>query len=348
MSPSDRLRALPRLALAVAAVAALSAATAPRAEAQTVVVKMATLVPEGSAWHTILKEMGEKWKTASGGRVTLRLYPGSVAGDDPDVVRKIRLGTLHAALLTSAGIGEIDRSLYALQIPLLYRSTDELDYVLEKMTPRMAAALEAKGFVLLNWADGGWVRFFTQKPVATPDDLKGQKLFTWQGSSETVEIWKAAGFNPVPLPSTEITTALQTGLVTAVPAPPQAAVLLQWFTHARHMTDLRWAFLLGGSIISKATWDRIPADVRPALLEAAREAGRRLRQEIRAADARDVEAMKKRGLTVVPVDAKAEALWRAAAEAAYPKVRGALVPPDAFDEAKRLRDEFRKGAPRAQ
>jgi TRAP-type C4-dicarboxylate transport system substrate-binding protein len=326
------------------AAAALLAAVATPASAQPVLIRMATIVPDGSAWHLILKEMGEKWKTASGGRVILRLFPGGVQGDDPIVVSKMRLGTLDAGLLTSVGIGQIDRGVYALQIPMMYASYEELDYVLDHMNARLEQRLADKGFVLLNWADGGRVYFFTKQPVLRPDDLKALKIFTWQGDSDDTEVWQAAGFNPVPLPSTEVTTALQTGLVTAMPAPPQAAVVLQWYQHARNMTDIKWLFLLGGSLIKKSTWDRIPADAQPAIREAAREAGRRLRQEIRGAEARDIEAMRKRGLNVVHVDEKTEALWRTAAESAYGRVRGPVVPAESFDEAKRLRDEFRQRA----
>ena len=312
------------------------------AEAQTVVVKMATLVPDGSSWHQILKETAEKWRTLSGGRVVVRLYPGGVAGDDPDVVRKMRLGTLNAGVLTSVGVAEIDKSVYALGIPMMYASYEEVYHVLEKMRPGLEARLETKGFVVLNWADGGWVRFFSQKPVATPDDLRALKLFSWAGDNDSVEIWRAAGFNPVPLPSTEIATALQTGLVNALGAPPQVAVITQYYNHARNMTDLQWQLLLGATIISKATWEKIPADLRPALLEAAREGGRRLQEEIRNSGDKDVEAMKKRGLNVVAVDAKAREAWRKTAESMYPRIRGSIVPADAFDEALRYRDEYRK------
>lgn len=326
----------------ILAVAALLGAAAPPASAQNVVVKMATIVPVGSTWHQILLEMGEKWKTSSGGRVTLRIYPGSVSGDDPDVVRKMRLKTLNAALLTSAGIGEIDRTVFALQIPMMYSSAEELDYVLDKMTPRLEQAMLAKGFVVLNWADGGWVHFFSQKPAAVPDELKAQKLFTWAGDSTSVDLWRSAGFNPVPLPSTEIATALQTGLVQALGCPPQVAVISQYYTHARNMTSVPWQLLLGATLIKKTAWEKIPADLRPALLQAARESGAKLQAEIRASGERDVEAMKKRGLNVVPVDARQRELWKKTAEGLYPKIRGTVVPADAFDEAMRYRDEYRK------
>lgn len=306
-----------------------------------VLVKMATLAPDGSTYHLILKEMAEKWKTATNGRVTVRLYPGSVAGDDTDVVRKMRLGSLNAGLLTSAGVAAVDRSVMALQVPMLYASYEEVDHVLSVYGPKLEAALAAKGFVVLNWADAGWVRFFTKSPVRTPDDLKPLKLFAWGNDTDYIEIWKDAGFNPVPLPSTEISTALQTGLVAALPTTPQAAVLLQWYQHAKNMTDVKWALLLGATLISKSTWDKVSPEDQKAIRAAAAEAGARLRAESRASEERDVAAMRKRGLNVVTVDADALARWRTAAEAAYPKARGKVVPEAAFDEARRILADYR-------
>lgn len=320
-----------------------SLAAAPPALAQApLVVRTATLVPDGSSWYLILKELGEKWKAVSGGRVTVRLFPGGVAGDDPDVVRKMRLGTLNAGVLTSVGVAEIDRSVYALGVPLMYDSSEEVYYVLEKMRPQLEAGIEAKGFVVLNWADVGWVHFFTQKPVAVPDDLRALKLFTWAGDADSVSVWRSAGFNPVPLPATEIATALQTGLVNALGSPPQVAVISQFFNNAKNMTDLRWQVLLGATLITKSTWDKIPADVRPALLEASREAGRRLQKEVKDAEQKDVDAMKKRGLNVIAVSARQRAEWQKLTEKLYPSIRGRIVPADAFDEALRFRDEYRK------
>jgi len=334
-----RLNGLRTAALAIVVLSLPGLAEAASAQ---VLVKMATLVPDGSSWHLILKETADTWKTLSAGRVNVRLYAGGVAGDDPDVVRKMRLGTLNAGVLTSVGLAEIDDSVYALGVPLMYDSYEEVYHVLEKMRPTLEAKLEAKGFVVLNWADGGWVHFFTQQPVATPDDLKKLKLFSWAGDAEAVDIWKSAGFNPVPLPATEIATALQTGLVTALPSPPQVAVISQYYNNAKNMTDLRWQLLLGATVIAKATWEKIPPDVRPLLLEAARVDGARLQAEIRRSGDRDVGAMKKRGLNVVPVDARARALWLETAQSLYPRIRGKIVPAEAFDMALRFRDEYRK------
>jgi TRAP-type C4-dicarboxylate transport system substrate-binding protein len=317
-------------------------AVASGAGARTIVVKMATLVPQGSDWYTTLQEMGQKWQAASGGQVKLVLYPGGVAGDDSDVVRKIRLGILEAGVLSSVGLADIDRAIFALELPMAYDNYDEFNAVLDKMTPQLNEIYAEKGFIILAWADAGWVHFFTKAPVRVPDDLKSLKLLTWSGDDYATELWRSSGFKPVPLPSTEISTALQTGLVSALPTTSQAAVLLQWYTSARYMTDVNWAVLLGAIVVSKKTWERIPADLRPALLKAAQEAGAQSRAETRESAVKDVDAMEKHGLTVIHLDAAEVEAWRRAAEGAYPSLRGGYVPAAAFDEALKLRDEYRK------
>jgi TRAP-type transport system periplasmic protein len=323
----------------VLAVAGMSAAPA---AAQTITVKMATMVPEGTSWHLVLKEVADQWKKISNGRVNLVIFAGGVAGDDTDVVRKMRMGTIQAAVLTAVGVAEVEKSVYALEVPMMYASYDEVYDVLGRMKPRLESSMDKKGFVVLNWADAGWLRFFTKNPVRTPDELKQQKLFQWAGDNDSLEIMKGAGFNVVPLPATELATGLQTGLVNAVSTTPQVAVLTQYYNYAKNMTDMPWALLLGGTVIKKDVWDRIPADLHAPLLKAMQDAGARLQADVRKGGDRDVEAMKKRGLTVVPVDARTRETWVKTVEATYPKVRGKIVPADAFDEAMKYRDEYRK------
>jgi TRAP-type C4-dicarboxylate transport system substrate-binding protein len=178
--------------------------------------------------------------------------------------------------------------------------------------------------------------------VATPDDLKKLKLFSWAGDAKTIDIWKGLGFNPIPAPSTDLMAGLKRGTFEAFGMPPQIAMISRYYESAKFMTDMKWGLLLGATVIKKDTWEKIPADLRPALLQAAREAGEKLQTEIRKSGDRDVQAMAKVGLTVVPVDAKTRDAWRKLAESAYPKIRGEFVPADAFDEALRLRDEYRK------
>jgi len=338
-----RVRSGARRLLAVVLVSAAGAA-APAAAAPELLIKMGTSAPEGSSWHQIIKEMGEKWKQAPGGGVTLRIYPGGVLGDEPDLVRKMRIGQIQAAALTAVGLSNIDPSVAALQIPMMFRSYEELDFVRERLRPMLEKRLEEKDFVVLNWGDAGWVMFFAKERFSSPDDLKRMKLFVWAGDNDAVEIWKASGFHPVPLATTDILPGLQSGLINAFDTTPLLALASQWFGLAPYMLDLKWAPLVGATVVTRKAWERVPAEARPFLLKTAAEAGERLRSDIRAANDQAIEAMKKRGLTIVPLTPQAEAAWRKVAEAAYPKIRGPIVPAGMFDEVQRLRDESRARA----
>jgi TRAP-type transport system periplasmic protein len=187
-------------ALIIAAVVSLVPAPA----AAQVTIRMAAMMPANSAWGLILKGMAADWNKVSGGKVTLRLYLDARRGDDQNVVGDMRTGALDGAVLTSAGVAEFDRAVYAVSIPMAYDSYEEVYAVLDKIRPKLEASLEKQGFIALNWMDAGWIHFFTKKPVAVPDDLKKLVLFQWQGDPRSMAIWQAAGFNPRADPASEL------------------------------------------------------------------------------------------------------------------------------------------------
>ncbi len=326
------------LVMTVAALALLAAVAKPGA-AET--IKLGTLAPKGSPWHKAIQDMAQAWNKMSKGKIKVRIYAGGVSGDEPDMTRKIRIGQLHAASMTGSGLMSISQEIQALQMPMMFRSDQELDYVRERMAPRLEGALAAKGFIVLNWVDAGWVYFFTKTPVVTMEDLKPLKLFAWVGETAHIEGWRDAGFHPIPLPATEIHTALQSGLVQAVPTTPIVALSYQWFGLAKHMTDLKWAPLVGATVISKRKWRRIPKDFRPAMMKAARSVGARLQGSIRALGAKAVKVMEKHGLQVHAVPPEAFAGWETGARKAYGSIVGKIVPADAVAQVERLRDEYR-------
>ncbi len=309
--------------------------------ASALTIKLGTLAPEGSPWYNIIRDMTDAIKDETGGKIRFRIYAGGVAGDDPDMVRKMRIGQLHAAVLTGTGLYDIAPETQALMMPMMLASYEEFDYVMTRIAPRLEAILESKGFKVLNWGDAGWVHFFTQTPVVRPDDLRPLRLFAWTGYTAYVEAWKDAGYQPVPLASTEIHTGLQSGLINAVPATPIAALSFQWFGLAKHMTDLNWAPLIGATVISMRKWQRIPDDVKPILVKAAREAGARIRDETRQLSDDAVEVMKKHGLIVHHVPPDVIAQWERSARAGYPKIVGKEVPAWVVAEVERLRNEYR-------
>ena len=324
-----------------AAALLLFALWASSVHAAPMVVKMATLAPEGSSWYRVLQEMGESWKKASDGAVTLRIYPGGVAGDEDAMIRKMRVGQLQAAAVTGMGLAYLDRGFYALHVPMMYASDEEFDFVRDRVSPALERRLEEKGLIVLNWGDAGWVHFFAQKPFTRPQEVKEMKLFVWSMDTNLIQLYKEAGFSPVPLSSVDILPGLQTGLINAFDTTPLAALAFQWFGLAPHMADLRWAPLTGATVIDKKAWQRIPERLRPKILESSRAAGRNLRGEIRKLNEDAVKVMVKNGLKISHVPPAAMEEWRKVVEDIYPRIRGKVIPADMFDAALNFRDEYR-------
>lgn len=314
---------------------AVSAGAAPK-------LKLGTIAPVGTTYHKSLMTMAESWRKDSAGAVDLNIFAGGKLGGEAEMVGLMKVNSLQLAMLTAVGLSEIEPGVAGLQnIPMGFRNFDEVDYVGAKMQPLLEERLAKKGFVVLFWSDAGWVRFFANRPVARPGDLKKLKLFTWSGSPDTVEAYKFAGFNAVPLETADIVPSLQTKLIDALPVPPFFAMVSQIDTRAPFMVEVNWAPLVGALVVRKDTWEKIPADVRAKLAAAALIAGKEVKAAGRLESDNSVLEMEKRGLKVSKLTPELEAEWRNAAEAVYPKVRGKLVPEDIFDQTLKLLGEYR-------
>jgi len=303
---------------------------------------MGTVVPKGSLWDQSLQFIRQEWSRLTEGAVQITVYPGGVLGDEVDLVRQVRQGRIQAVGLSSVGLSRIDEGVSCLQVPMMFDTYAELDYVRSRVAPLLERRIEAKGFVVLNWADGGWVHTFSKTEARTPDEVRRLRLFTSAGDPDTERLFKQFGFRVVPLSMTDLATSLQTGMIDGFSIVPLFAQLEGLHRLAPHMLDVVWTPLIGGTVIDRRVWEQVPATSRPALLQAARQAGDRLRGSIRTMGDDAIREMEKRGLQVTETDAATRAAWRSAAEAAYPDLRGQYCPADLFDEVRRLRDEFRQ------
>ena len=320
----------------------------PRAEAR-VLIKLGTIAPEGSTWHDALLQIRQDWRRISGGEVDLRIYASGVLGDEAEMIRKVQRRQLEAVAVSGAGLSRVDKSVESFNVPLMFASYEELDYVRDRLVPELEKRIAASNFKVLNWSDAGWVHFFSKRPARTPADIKRMKLWTSSGDPDTERLFRDLGFQVIPLPATDMLTALQTGLIEAVDVPPLFAMLDGTYKQAGNMIDLKWVPLMAATVIDGRAWDRIPAQYHADLLSAARKAGDGLRTKIRAADDDAVKEMRTRGLNVVTLSAEERAQWQSEVRDAYPKLRGTLAPADLFDQVLKLRDEFRaKQGPQTQ
>jgi TRAP-type C4-dicarboxylate transport system substrate-binding protein len=323
----------------LAAVFLLAASLAPL---QALTLKMATLAPEGSPWVEELRQVAWQWERVSGGRVRLKIYAGGVAGEEPDMLRKLRIGQLQGAALTQLGLGELEPDILTISVPFLVRDEGELDLLLESARSRYVGMFAAQGYVLAALPKAGWVHFFARQAVVRPDDLRRLKLAVPGDDPRFVEIWRRLGFNAFSLSINDLLAGLQSGMADACYAPLLAAASFQWFGAVRYMPSLPVAPVLGGVLFSQAALAEVPADLRPALLEAFRGLERSLNARMAALEQEALTAMRRHGLEVVPVDAEAAAQWRELASSGAGLVIGRSISRESYDWARGILEQYRR------
>jgi TRAP-type C4-dicarboxylate transport system substrate-binding protein len=325
---NKRLRAL--LSCFLIGLAALSGSMAVAADRQ---LRIGTLAPRNSLYHRQLQEVAEVWRAAQGGNAKYVIYTDGSQGGEAELARRMRIGQLQGALISVVGLREIEPSIGALQnLPLLFKTWDEVDYVREKMRAAMEKKFFEKGFVVLAWGDSGWVRFFSKEAAFRPSDYRRMKFFAWGSEAEQQEIMKSLGYTPVPLETTDILPSIQTGMISVVPSTPYFALASQIYSSAPNMLEINWAPIVGALVVTRKAWEEMP----PAVQERVRAAGEKAGLEIRTKARQEVEdateAMKKRGLTVNRPSAEQMREWSDLAEKLYPRIRGTMVPADTYDE----------------
>jgi TRAP-type C4-dicarboxylate transport system substrate-binding protein len=303
------------------------------AQAQVAQLRIASVVPKNSLYHQSLLEMGEALRTAQGTGARFTVFTDGSQGGEAEIVRRMRIGQLQGALISVVGLRDIEPSIAALQnLPLLFRSWEEIDYVREKMRIGMEKRFLDKGFVVIGWGDAGWVRFFSKEAAFSPSDFKSRKFFAWGSEPEQQAIMKSLGYTPVALETGDALAAIQTGMIDVLPSTPYFALASQVFGTAKHMLDINWAPIVGALVVTQKAWDGMSPSGQDALRKAGEKAGIAMRSQARKEVDEAVTAMQKRGLTVNRPNEAQMREWNTLAEQLYPRIRGAMVPADTFDE----------------
>jgi TRAP-type C4-dicarboxylate transport system substrate-binding protein len=268
------------------------------AQFQPYTIKFATIAPKGSTPMNVMEEYDAAVRKESGGRIGFKIYPGNIQGDEKQVLRKIKAGLLHSGGFTGVGMGEIAPKVRVLDSPFLVRTSAEADFLDKEFTDEFSKAFEDGGYVLLGWAEVGFVHVFTNTPIRKPEDLKGIKMWTWEGDPIAETAFRAQGIDPIPLSFDQVLTSLQTGLINAVYSTPYMSIALQWYTKVKYMVDVPLADAAGAVLISKKYFDALPKDFQEILLRNGRIYMAKLTELNRQDNKRSIDELKKRGITI--------------------------------------------------
>jgi TRAP-type C4-dicarboxylate transport system substrate-binding protein len=309
---------------------------------QQYIIKFASIAPDGSTWMNVMKEYDVAIRKESDGRLGFRMYPSGVQGDEKTVIRKIGVGQLHAAGFTGVGLGEIAPKERILDTPFLIRSSEEADNLYQVFNHELQQAFEAGGYVLLGWAEVGFVYVFSNSPIKKPDDIKQLKMWVWDGDPVAETAFRALDLKPIPLSFDNVRTSLQTGLVNAFYTTPYAAIALQWYTQAKFMVDFPLTCSSGAVLLSKKYYDTMPKDLQEILIRNGRIYMKKLTEAGRLDNKNSLNELKKRGITFTEAKDKEVQEYIAAGLRARRMLVDKLYDEDFMKRVEKAAEDFKK------
>ncbi|VBB44232.1 Extracellular solute-binding protein, family 7 [uncultured Desulfatiglans sp.] len=300
-------------------------------------IKFATVAPEGSAWLKAMNELDAELRERTDGRLGFLIYAGGIAGDELDVLKKIRIGQLHCAAFSGVGLGAVLPSVRVLDLPMLFRDAEDVDRVRTGLTSRFAEDFSREGFRFISWAEIGPVHLFSKTPIRTIADLKKAKVWAWSGDPVANETFDAMGLHPIRLSITDVSTALNTGMIDTVYAPPMGALALQWQTSLRYMSALPLAYANAAVLLSNSFFQQLPPELANVLGETFSPAMERLTGQIRRQVEQTTRTLQNAGVEMVAAPTGEELLrFEAIHSRVAQRLEGELYPAGLLDEVYRL------------
>ncbi|VAW53513.1 TRAP-type C4-dicarboxylate transport system, periplasmic component [hydrothermal vent metagenome] len=261
-------------------------------------LKFATLLPTGTSWTKTLDNWVKDIEQKSQGRLKFKIYPGGVMGDEPDVLRKIRKGQLHGGLFSGYGIGRIYSPARILELPFLFKNTDESDYVRSKLMPEIETGFRDNGFELLGWPEVGFIHFFSKHKIQSIDDIKNSRIWLWQGDPLGEALFAAADIKPVPLSIIDVYTQLSAkhGSIDTVYMSTFGAIALQWYSKVKYATHISVTNAIGAVVVSNKFYNKLPKDLQQLLKKSGITASDIIREQTRKENTRSKQLLIDNGI----------------------------------------------------
>lgn len=307
-------------------------------------LKLSTLYPEGTAVVKRIKQAGSSIEEQTDGRVGLKIYPGGTMGDDQAVQRKIRVGQLHGAIAQGGAFARYYKDSQVYNMPMAFRSYDEVDHVREHLDPLLREGFEEAGWVTFGFIDGGFAYLMSNKPVRTVEDARQQKIWLPANDPLSATLAEELDISPIQLNIGNVLTSLQTGAINAFVSPPVAALTLQWHSRVQYLTDMPLMYTYGMLAIHEKHFRKLSEQdqkvVRSVLGEALDDLDAQSRKDNRQA----YKAVLNQNVEAVTPAPEARQRWREFADRATDTlIREGEVSRSMYERMNKLLQEYRKG-----
>jgi TRAP-type transport system periplasmic protein len=309
--------------------------------AQTRTFKIATLAPDGTSWANGLRTFAATVAQGLEGQVKIRLVAGGIAGNEQEMIEKVRQGRLSGAALTSLGLGIESGAVHVLELPLLVHSYDELDYLREQLDSELRKGFEDKGLVILAWADLGPVHLFSTRPLRTHRDMTKAKAWVLPGDKMVPTFLEELGVTGVPLAIGDVNAALQKGTINVAYGSPLTTLALGWHAHLRYMVDKPFTFGVAATVLSKREFDALTPDQQMFLLVEAKVYQREMIKTIREDNARAMENLIRSGMQVVRPSPELESEFADVAKSFLSQLEPTLFSPRLRKKAEAILVDYR-------
>ncbi|MBE9567082.1 MAG: TRAP transporter substrate-binding protein DctP [Proteobacteria bacterium] len=309
-------------------------------------LKFATLLPTGTSWTKTLDAWVREVEQKSNGRLRFKIYPGGIMGDEPDVLRKIRKGQLQGGLFSGYGIGRIYSPARILELPFLYRNTDESDHVRNRLMPEIDAGFRDSGFELLGWPEVGFIHLFSKHRIQSVADMRNSRIWLWQGDPLGEAMFAAADIKPVPLSIIDVYPQLSAkhGSIDTVYMSTFGAIALQWYSQVKYASHISVTNAIGAVVVSNKFYNRLPQDLQQLLKSSGIKASDTIREKTRLENIKSKQLLIDNGIEFVwdwdEVDMDEFITIRD--KAAAHLIETGYIPKDFFDKALLYLNDYRQ------
>jgi len=305
--------------------------------------KIASISPDGTFWMQEMRAGAEEIKQKTQGRVEFKFYPGGVMGSDESVLRKIRIGQLQGGAVTAGSMTSIAPDIAIYELPYLFESLDQVDYVRSKMDDELIKTLEKKGFVSFGLAEGGFSYMMSDQALQSVADVRSKKV--WLPSNHDVgeAVFSSADISPVPLPLSDVMTGLQTSLIDTIITSPIGAIALQWHTKINYVMDEPLTYFSALLVIDKKAFNKLKDEDKEIVRSVMGDAFIRINEQNRKDNVAAKQALMNQGIKFIRLSPASAKEWRQVGEMAKEKLeKQNKYSGKAYDDLMNYLDESRQ------